>query len=97
MAQDPAGNLAPSTREFPVRIRYVELPMSSYVVRGRTLRVRVSTDVTTLEWRLAGRVGAVRKRVFRVPVPSRPGRYRLTVTGNGRSARATVVVRSPGR
>lgn len=97
MAQDPAGNLAPSTREFPVRIRYVELPKRRYVVSGRALRVRVSTDVKTLQWRLAGLGGTVRKRVFRVPVPSRPGRYRLTVTGNGRSARATVVVRSPGR
>jgi len=96
-AQDPAGNVASSTREFPVRIRYVELPKRRYVVSGRALRVRVSTDVKTLQWRLAGLGGTVRKRVFRVPVPSRPGRYRLTVTGNGRSARATVVVRSPGR
>jgi hypothetical protein len=64
------------------------------VVRGRTLRVRVSTDVKTVQWRLAGRGGTVHKHVFKVPVPSRPGRYRLTVTANGRSARATVIVRA---
>lgn len=92
-AQDPAGNVAGSTREFTVRIRYVELPKSRYVVRGRTLRVRVSTDVKTVQWRLAGRGGTVRRHVFRIPVPSRPGRYRLTVSANGKSARATVVVR----
>jgi hypothetical protein len=91
-AQDLAGNVAGSTREFTVRIRYVELSRSRYVVRGETLRVRVSTDVKTLQWRLAGRGGTVRKHVFRIPVPSRPGRYRLTVSANGRSARATVVV-----
>jgi hypothetical protein len=92
-AQDPAGNLSPSTREFTVRIRYVELPKSRYVVRGRTLRLRVSTDVKTLQWRLGGRGGTVHKHVFKVPVPRRAGRYRLTVTANGRHARATVIVR----
>jgi len=92
-AQDPAGNLAFSTREFAVRIRYIELAKSRYVVRGRALRVRVSTDVKVLRWRLGGRGGMVRKRVFTIPVPSRPGRYRLTVTANGRAARATVIAR----
>lgn len=96
-AQDLAGNVAPSTREFTVRIRYVELPKRRYVVTGRTLRLRVSTDVKRLQWRLGGRGGTVRKRVFTIPVPSRAGRYRLTVTANGRSARATVVVRRSRR
>jgi hypothetical protein len=96
-AQDPAGNVAGSTREFTVRIRFVELPKSRYVVRGRSLRVRVSTDAKTLQWRLAGRGGTVRKHIFRIPVPTRPGRYRLTVRANGHSARATVVVRRARR
>jgi hypothetical protein len=91
-AQDLAGNVA-STRAFTVRIRYIELPKHRYVVRGRTLRVRVSTDVKQVQWRLAGRGGTVRRHVFKVPVPSRAGRYRLTVTANGRIARATVIVR----
>ncbi len=96
-AVDLAGNMAPSTREFTVRLRYVELPKRRYVVRGRTLRVRVSTDVKRLRWRLAGRGGTVRKRVFKIQMPRRPGSYRLTVTANGRSARATVVVVRPRR
>ena len=92
-AQDLAGNISPSTREFPVRIRYVELPKSRYVVRGRTLRVRVSTDVKNVRWELGGRSGTVHRHVFRIPVPSQPGRYVLTVTANGKRARATVIVR----
>jgi hypothetical protein len=92
-SQDLAGNLAPSTREFTVRIRYVELPRSRYVVRGSTLRVRVSTDVKNVRWQLAGRGGTVHRHVFRIPVPRKAGRYVLTVTANGKHARATVVVR----
>jgi hypothetical protein len=95
-AQDLAGNLT-FTREFTVRIRYVELPKRRYVVRGGSLRVRVSTDVRTLQWRLAGRGGTVRKHVFRIPVPTRAGSYRLTVRANGHRARATVVVRRDRR
>jgi hypothetical protein len=96
-AQDPAGNLTPSTREFTVRIRYVQLSQRRYVARGRRLRVRVSTDATTVRWRLAGRGGSVSARravrSLTLPVPRRAGRYRLAVTANGHRARATVVVR----
>ncbi len=92
-AQDLAGNVAPSTREFTVRLRFIELSQRRYVVRGRTLRVRVSTDVKNVQWRLAGRGGTVHKHVFRIPVPNRPGRYLLTVSENGKRARATVIVR----
>jgi len=96
-AQDPAGNLTPSTREFTVRIRYVQLSQRRYVARGRRLRVRVSTDATTVRWRLAGSGGTVTGRravrTLMLPVPPRAGRYRLAVTANGHRARATVVVR----
>lgn len=91
-AQDLAGNIAGSTRGIPVTIRFVALPKSRYVARGGSMRVRVSTDARTLRWRLAGRGGTVHKPVFRIPVPRRSGRYRLTVTANGHSARATVFV-----
>jgi flagellar hook capping protein FlgD len=96
-AQDLAGNLAPSTRAYTVRIRYVELFKRVYVVRGKRLRIRVSADAPTVRWRLAGKSGLGRPPVLRIPVPSRRGRYRLTVTVNGHAARATVVVRLPRR
>jgi hypothetical protein len=96
-AQDPAGNVAPSTREYTVTIRYVKLLHRRYVVRGRRLHVRVSTDATSVRWRLGGRSGKVSGRravhSLTLPVPPRAGRYRLAVTANGHRTRATVVVR----
>ena len=96
-AQDLAGNLAPSTREFTVHLRYIELPRARYVVRGRRLRLHVSTDAKAIRWRLGVKGGVVRRRTFTIPVPRRAGRYRLTVTANGHAARATVVVRRASR
>jgi hypothetical protein len=101
-AQDLAGNLGPSTRELPVRIRYVDLRQRRYrAFGGQRLRIRVSTDATTLHWVLAGPGGRTSGRVraegavraFALRVPRTAGRYRLTVTEDGRSARALVLVR----
>jgi hypothetical protein len=101
-AQDLAGNLGPSTRELTVRIRYVELRQRRYrVLGGDRLRVRVSTDAKTLRWVLAGPGGRTSGRVraegavraFALRVPRTAGRYRLTVTEDGRSTRALVLVR----
>jgi FlgD Ig-like domain len=93
-AQDRAGNIGPSTREFTVRLRYVELFRKRFRPRaGRALRVRVSSDAETLTWRLGSRSGTGKPPVLKIPVPSQPGRYTLTVRANGHRARATVVVR----
>jgi FlgD Ig-like domain len=93
-AQDRAGNIAPSTREFTVRLRYVQFFKTRFTPRaGRTLRVRVSSDAKRLTWRLGGRSGTGRPPLLRIPVPSQAGRYTLAVTANGHRARATVVVR----
>lgn len=96
-AQDLAGNVAPSTREFTVTLRFVQLYQRRYVAHGGTLRVLVSTDAKTVGWRLGGRSGVSKPPRIRLPVPSRPGRYVLTVTANGHRAAATVVVRKPRR
>ena len=101
-AQDPAGNLSPSTREFEVRVRYVELARRRYVVRpGVRFNVRVSTDATSLTYRLGGlRVtlnGERPVRRIRVVAPRRPGRYVLAVDVGQRRARALVVVRGARR
>ena len=92
-AQDRAGNMAPSTREFNVRLRYVQLFKTRFTPRGSTIRVRVSSDAKRLTWRLGGRSGTGRPPLLRIPVPSQPGRYTLTVSANGHRARGTVVVR----
>jgi hypothetical protein len=92
-AQDLAGNQT-STREFTVRLRYVELFRKRFRPRaGRTLRVRVSSDAKTLTWKLGDRRGTGKPPLLRIPVPGKPGRYTLTVRANGHRARATVVVR----
>ena len=97
-AQDRAGNIADSTREFTVRLRYVQLFKTRFTPRaGRTLRVRVSSDAKRLTWRLGGRSGTGRPPLLRIPVPAQPGRYTLTVSANGHRARGTVIVRSDAR
>jgi hypothetical protein len=101
-ATDEVGNFSPSTREFTVRVRYVELRRSRFRARpGSRIRLRVATDARDLAYRVAGRgrvvegrvraQGAVRALVLRAP--RRPGRYLLTVTANGRHARAVLLVR----
>jgi hypothetical protein len=92
-AQDRAGNIAGSTREFTVRLRYVTLYRKRFVPRGSTLRVRISADAKVVRWRLAGRSGAGRPPVLRIPVPARAGRYTLTVSVGAHRTRGTVVVR----
>ena len=91
-AVDLAGNQT-STREFLVRLRFVELLQRRFTPKGSTLRVRVSTDAKTVTWKLGGRSGTGRPPLLRIPVPTQPGRYTLTVRTNGHRARATVVVR----
>jgi hypothetical protein len=91
-ARDLAGNVAGSTRAFNVRLRYVDLVKHKFTPRGRILRVRVSTDAKTVGWRLGRTRGNAKPPLIRLPVPSKPGRYTLTVTANGHRARATVVV-----
>ena len=104
-AQDLAGNLGGSTRELTFRIRYVELSQRRYrVVGGHRLRIRVSTDATAIRYVLAGQGRRLPGRImitgaggpvraFALRVPRRAGRYRLTVTANGWSTRALVLVR----
>jgi hypothetical protein len=101
-AQDPAGNMSPSTREFEVQVRYVELGRRRYVVRpGARFNVRVSTDSTTLGLTLGpfARTVLAERPIRRVQVtaPRRAGRYVLTVRVGRHRAQALVVVRSPRR
>jgi hypothetical protein len=91
-AQDLAGNKAGSTREFTVRLRYIDLVKHKFMPRGRILRVRVSTDAKTVGWRLGRMRGNAKPPMLRLPVPATPGRYMLTVSANGHRARATIVV-----
>lgn len=101
-AKDEVGNLSPSTREFTVRIRYVELRRRRYVVKaGSRVRLRVSTDAQSVRYRLVGRgqvfEGRIRARrgvrAVTLRAPRAPGRYLLTVRANGRVDRAVFIIR----
>jgi hypothetical protein len=101
-AQDPAGNMSPSTRAFELRVRYVELGHRRYVVRPRArFNVRVSTDSTTLSYTLGRQERTIRadRAIRRVAVtaPRRPGRYVLTIRVGTHRAQAMVVVRGTRR
>jgi hypothetical protein len=91
-ARDRAGNMTPSTREFTVRLRFVQLFRRTYRPGGRTIKVRVSADTKTVHWRLGALSGTGKPPVLKVAVPAAKGRYVLVVSANGHSARANVVV-----
>ena len=93
-ARDPAGNLAQRTSPVLVALRYVALGRDRIeAVAGRTFAVRVSSDARTVRWRLGARSGVAAPGTLRLRAPAQRGRFTLTVTANGRSARAAVIVR----
>jgi hypothetical protein len=95
-ASDTAGNLGVRTPAKPVVIRYVALVRRRIVTGpGRRFGVRVLSDAVRVRWRLARSRGEASPGRLRLRAPQAPGRYRLTVTANGHSDRAVVVVREP--
>ncbi len=95
-AVDVAGNEGRPTRSKVVVIRYIALGRSSIVTTpGGRFAVLVLTDAARVTWKLGARTGVARPGTLRLRAPLQPGRFTLTVTANGRSARAAVFVRSP--
>lgn len=95
-AVDIAGNEGRRTRPKVVVIRYVALGRSSIVTTpGGRFAVLVLTDAARVTWKLGARTGVARPGTLRLRAPLQPGRFTLTVTANGLSARAAVFVRSP--
>jgi hypothetical protein len=94
-AVDIAGNEGRQSRPKVVVIRYVALGRSSIVAApGGRFAVLVLSDAARVTWRLGARTGLARPGTLRLRAPLQPGRFTLTVTANGRSARAAVFVRS---
>ncbi|WP_411277054.1 FlgD immunoglobulin-like domain containing protein [Gaiella sp.] len=95
-AVDVAGNEGGPTRSKPVVIRYVALGRTSVATTpGGRVAVLVLSDAARVTWKLGARTGVARPGTLRLRAPLQPGRFTLTVTANGRSARAAVLVRSP--
>ena len=95
-ATDVAGNDGRPTRQKTVLIRYVALGRRQIeATQGSRFAVLVLSDAARVTWKLGGRTGVTRPGTLRLRAPLQPGRFTLTVTANGRSARAAVFVRSP--
>lgn len=94
-ASDIAGNEGLPTRSKVVVIRYVALGRKQIeAMPGARIAVLVLSDAARTEWKLGARSGSARPGTLRLRAPLQPGRFTLTVTANGRSARAAVFVRS---
>jgi hypothetical protein len=95
-AVDPAGNEADRTPPVQLRVRFVALGRERVTVRaGTRFAIRVSADAERVRWTLGGRSGFARPGTLRLRAPLQKGRFTLTVTANGRAARAAVFVRGP--
>ncbi|HWH06007.1 MAG TPA: FlgD immunoglobulin-like domain containing protein [Gaiellaceae bacterium] len=95
---DPAGNVSVRTEPIPVRIRYVALGRERVEVRaGSVFAIRVSSDARTVRWRLGAASGEAAPGTLRLRAPRQKGRFTLTVTANGYSARAAIFVREAPR
>jgi hypothetical protein len=98
VAFDPAGNRSARTPAFPVTVRYVTLGRDRIpVASGAQFAVRVSSDAQRVRWTLGGRSGFARPGTLRLRAPLQKGRFTLTVSANGHTARAAVFVREPLR
>ena len=96
-AVDVAGNVGARTKPKTVIVRYVALGRRRIEVRaGGRIAVLVLTDAARIEWKLGARTGSAHPGTLRLRAPFQPGRFTLTVTVNGHSARAAVIVRSTG-
>jgi len=96
-AFDEAGNRAERTPPVDVVLRFVALGRDRIpVLAGARFAVRVSADADRIRWRLGGRSGIGAPGTLRLRAPLQKGRFTLTVTANGRAARAAVLVREPG-
>jgi hypothetical protein len=98
VAVDPAGNRTARTAPEPVTVRYVALGRDRIrAVAGRPFSLRVSSDATRVRWTLGGRSGFAPPGTLRLRAPAQKGRFTLTVSANGHTARAAVFVREPSR
>jgi len=98
LAFDQAGNRSARTPAVPIAVRYVALGRDGITAAaGAPFAVRVSSDAVRVRWTLGGRSGFARPGTLRLLAPLQKGRFTLTVSANGHTARAAVFVREPLR
>jgi FlgD Ig-like domain len=97
-AFDPAGNRTDLTPRIDVTVRYVALGRKRIVaLAGQRFALRVSSDARRVRWTLGARSGVAAPGTLRLRAPLQPGRFTLTLSANGHTARAAVLVREPAR
>ena len=98
VAFDPAGNRTERTTPVNVTVRYVAVGRTRVIaLAGGRFALRVSSDARRVRWTLGGRSGFAAPGTLRLRAPLQQGRFTLTLSANGHTARAAVFVREPAR
>jgi hypothetical protein len=96
-AVDDAGNVTPASKWLRVRVEIRYITLASHritgVIVGGPIAIGVSTDAARYAWRLGRRRGFASGPFLQLTAPQRKGLYRLTVTANGHSDHAAVIVK----
>ena len=92
VAQDLAGNLSAPTKPVPVAIRFIAVRKKvQHAKQGTRFGVYVESDARSVRWKFLGRAGTTKPGLL-VLKATKAGRHPVTLTANGHSARAVVVV-----
>jgi flagellar hook assembly protein FlgD len=96
-AVDQAGNATPIDERARVRVELRYITLASHRITGvrrdTKFAIGVSTDALSYTWRLGARRGTSSGPVLQLLAPQQAGRYTLTVTENGHSSAAAVLVK----
>jgi hypothetical protein len=96
-AIDAAGNATPIAERARVRVELRYIALASHritgVARDEKFAIGVSTDALSYTWKLGARSGTASGPVLELLAPQQAGRYTLTVTENGHSNAAAVLVK----
>jgi hypothetical protein len=96
-AVDAAGNATPIAERARVRVdlRYITVANRRItgVRRDTKFTIGISTDASSYTWKLGARTGTASGPTLTLRAPQQAGRYTLTVTENGHSNAASVLVK----
>jgi hypothetical protein len=97
-AVDVAGNETPAAERKRVVVHIEDIALGETTIHARAgarFTVDVRTGATQYTWVFAGNRDSAEAPRLRLRAPSHRGRYRLVVTAQGHSTRATVIVGAP--
>ena len=96
-AIDSAGNATPIAGRARVRVELRYITLASRRITGvrsaKRFQIGVSTDALSYRWKLGARHGVASGPVLELLAPQQAGRYTLTVSEDGHSSAAVVLVK----